>query len=96
MNYFSELYNRKRARLSSSIKELQTLLLSLPDFYLELEWQVTSFLPLVGFFAPSDVLRIWKQRGRMRVDFTLVGYKALSCKRRKMSFFLNERKEGED
>ena len=45
-----------------SIEYLQ----SLPDFYMEIDWNVSSWIPLVSSLAPSDTFQIWKKGGSIR------------------------------
>ena len=54
----------------------------MPNFKLDVKVKVDSFLPLVGAFAPDDVLRIRKIDDRIRIDYSLVGYQFPFCKRR--------------
>jgi hypothetical protein len=60
------------------------MLQELPDFELQMEVKVDSFLPLVGSLAPSDTLVLLKRGGRLRLKYSLVGYEFPSCKRREM------------
>lgn len=44
--------------------------------------KVDSYIPLVGNFTPSDTLKIKKISNQVKLDYSLVGYEFLSCKRR--------------
>ena len=33
------------------------------------KWEITSIIPLVGRFCPSDTMRLWKSGNHIRVDF---------------------------
>lgn len=61
----------------------------MPNFTIEIEVQIDSFIPLVGALAPSDTLKIKKVGGRIRLDYSLVGYNFPMCKRREMSIFFD-------
>lgn len=59
------------------------------DFYLELDVKVDSFIPLLSSITPQDTIKITKIGSSLMIDYTLVGYEYLSCKRRDMGFLLN-------
>ena len=65
------------------------MLKSLPDFTIEVNVKVDSFLPFVGALTPDDTLKIVKIGGKIRLDYTLVGYQFPFCKRREMSLFFD-------
>ena len=52
------------------------------DFYLELDVKVDSFIPLLSSITPQDTIKITKIGSSLMIDYTLVGYEYLSCKRR--------------
>lgn len=60
------------------------------DFYFELDVKVDSFIPLLSTITPQDKIKITKIGSSLMIDYTLVGYEYLSCKRRDMGFLLNE------
>lgn len=66
---------------------------SMPDLYLEMKWEITSMIPLVGRFCPSDTMKIWKKGANIRADFHLVGMEKMSFKKGSKSilFKLNEK-----
>lgn len=59
------------------------------DFEMCLDVKVDSFIPLVGNLTPSDTITITKIGNQLLIDYTLVGYEFLSCKRRDMGFLIN-------
>eukprot|EP01112_Ceratiomyxa_fruticulosa_P016734 TRINITY_DN50_c0_g1_i10.p1 TRINITY_DN50_c0_g1~~TRINITY_DN50_c0_g1_i10.p1 ORF type:complete len:542 (-),score=119.50 TRINITY_DN50_c0_g1_i10:229-1854(-) len=81
-------------------KRLQTLvghLQNIPDFYMELKWEVHSWVPLVSRLCPNDCYKIWKRGADFRLDATLLadnkkkyrkitGMDKLQWKRGNMSF----------
>ena len=76
--------------IESETKNLFNVLNSLKDFYVEIKWEFeSSLIPLVGKIAPSDTFKIWKYKNSIRMDYSIVGYKNLKCKRRNMSLLFN-------
>jgi len=59
------------------------------DFELSLDVKVDSFIPLVGNLTPNDTIVIIKKGNKLLIDYTLVGYEFLSCKRRDMGFLIS-------
>ncbi|XP_049848523.1 ankyrin repeat domain-containing protein 13C-like isoform X1 [Schistocerca gregaria] len=52
-----------------------------PNFYTELSWKCSSWIPLVSRFAPSDTYKIWKVGCTLRVDLTLISFNNLKSVR---------------
>ncbi|XP_044785988.2 ankyrin repeat domain-containing protein 13A isoform X2 [Bubalus bubalis] len=63
-----------------------------PDFYVQMKWEFTSWVPLVSRICPNDVCRIWKSGAKLRVDITLLGFENMSWIRGRRSFIF----KGED
>jgi len=56
------------------IPELLVKLKDVPDFYVEMTWEFTSWVPLVSRMCPSDTYKVFKRGSSVRVDTTLLGF----------------------
>ncbi|XP_075391032.1 ankyrin repeat domain-containing protein 13A [Tenrec ecaudatus] len=74
------------------VPELLQKILEAPDFYVQMKWEFTSWVPLVSRICPNDVCRIWKSGAKLRVDITLLGFENMSWVRGRRSFIF----KGED
>lgn len=62
----------------------------LEDFQIVLELKVdSSYIPLVSNLAPNDTITITKTGDQLLINYSLVGYEFLSCKRRNMGFLFD-------
>ena len=73
-------HQRSGARLSG-IPQLLQKLREAPDFYIEMKWEFTSWVPLVSRVSPSDTYRVYKSGPNVRIDTTLVGFDSISWQR---------------
>lgn len=75
--FIRDVYEQKEVqRYSSRVDGIPNLLSKIcdtTDFYLEMKWEFTSWLPLVSRLCPNDTYKVYKSGSKVRVDTTLIG-----------------------
>ncbi|XP_069136518.1 ankyrin repeat domain-containing protein 13D-like [Argopecten irradians] len=77
---------QRYSKRTVGVPELLQKLKESSDFYVEMKWEFTSWVPLVSRMCPSDTYRVWKSGSNVRIDTTLLGFDNMSWERGSRSY----------
>ncbi|CAG9798575.1 unnamed protein product [Chironomus riparius] len=81
-----KLKEQTRKSLSKRKESLKTALTQINDFYMELKWEFSSWVPLISKILPNDVCKIYKLGSKIRLDSTLIDFNEMKWERGDISF----------
>ncbi|CAH1802482.1 unnamed protein product [Owenia fusiformis] len=77
---------QRYTRRAEGVPGLLQKLREASDFYVEMKWEFTSWVPLVSRMCPSDTYKVWKSGANVRIDTTLLGFDNMNWQRGSRSF----------
>lgn len=77
---------QRYSKRTVGVPELLQKLKESPDFYVEMKWEFTSWVPLVSRMCPSDTYRVYKSGSNVRIDTTLLGFDNTNWERGNRSY----------
>jgi len=84
---YDYILKRRNNKIIRNKDRAKNFLAKTPNFYMEMKWEVNVKVPLVSYFCPNDVFKIWKFDQNVRMDYTFVEFKNLSSVRCPSSWY---------
>lgn len=85
MNFSNDALNVS-IYFSKGRPDLNAALNQIGDFYLELKWEFSSWVPLLSKILPNDICKIYKLGSKIRLDSTLIDFNEMHWQRGDISF----------
>lgn len=81
-----KLKEQTRESIAKRRPSLNLALNQIDDFYLELKWEFSSWVPLLSKILPNDICKIYKSGSKIRLDSTLIDFNEMHWQRGDISF----------
>uniref|UniRef100_A0A1I7U942 ANK_REP_REGION domain-containing protein n=1 Tax=Caenorhabditis tropicalis TaxID=1561998 RepID=A0A1I7U942_9PELO len=91
------IHHRDHQRASRGARAMRTSLEKLrdvPDFFCEMNWDFSSWVPFLSQACPSDCHKIYKKGSSVRIDTTLVSFQGTSWIRGNQSYMFRLNDQG--
>lgn len=84
---------RIKTRIITQMPKARAELQQGKNFYMEIDWNFTSWIPFTGRFCPNDTFKIWKCGDKGRLDLTLVNFENMEWVRGNVSLIAKPNEE---
>lgn len=81
-----KLKEQTRETIAKRRPSLILALNKISDFYLELKWEFSSWVPLLSKILPNDICKIYKSGSKIRLDSTLIDFNDMHWQRGDITF----------